>query len=71
MMHATGDGVDKDLGEAYWWVHQAVARSSGEQRARYAGALEDLSGQMTPGQVAACNRRIAEWRDEPDQRSSR
>lgn len=57
VMYADGDGVAKDVVQAYkWW---SLAAESGDQQS--AAALKELQAEMKPEQVAAGKKLAEEW----------
>ena len=57
-MYARGEGVSRDLPEAYkWFTLAAIAGRPEGERARQA-----VGGNMTPAQMAEGLRRAEEWR---------
>jgi TPR repeat protein len=59
MMFALGQGVEADLVQAYKWV--TLSSKSGNANA--VTALEQLTGKLSPEQLAASARLVKEWED--------
>jgi uncharacterized protein len=57
-LYAQGEGVRRDLSEAYKWFYLARIAGRGEGTA----ALNKIAPTMTPAQMAEGERRAAQWR---------
>jgi TPR repeat protein len=62
LLYARGQGVRRDDAEALFWL--ALAANHGDQGA--AAPRDDVQSRLTPGQISAVYRRVAEWKPHPD-----
>lgn len=61
LMYAVGMGVPEDQVEAHTLLTLAAARTTGEDRRRYAGERDKLAAKMTHSQVTESQKRAAAW----------
>ena len=60
-MYATGEGVPRDLVEAYKWFTLAAERQTKQESEATARNLDALTSKMTAEQVAAGRQRAHDW----------
>jgi TPR repeat protein len=61
IMYANGDGVPQDPAAAYLWLTLAAAQAPEPARASLLQGRAIVAQQLTPGQLAAAERRAADW----------